>query len=213
LKRQCQFRGEGCLSEFEARSPNQKNCAVCQKSAKKAHNTAKANAVYKANPAKFAKRTRENRWKRKKAAGRPVLRIGALCRCQYRNQRGKRGAGCLVKFARKSSFQKFCEVCRKHADADRAQNYRDVHREELRPMYRAKGKRLRELAATGRDVENIVESAKEKKLVKAIALYLKAEPNAGDGELLEIFTASVRTIRRAKDVAGVPKKLGRPKSL
>ena len=55
----------------------------------------------------------------------PCPRLGATVQCKYRDKHGRRGEGCLRKFNRKSSFQKFCAVCQKRADADRAQEYRD----------------------------------------------------------------------------------------
>jgi len=166
VKLRCQFQGgigleakyrstSPCLGEFEARPQNahrSKYCKVCAPLAKKWLSAQNANARYKAQPNKYAKTTRENRWKRRKAAGRPCPRLGVMVPCKYRDERGRRGKGCLGEFERKSSFQKYCAVCQKHADADRAQKYRDTHHAELLPMYRAKGKRLRDLAALGKQV-------------------------------------------------------------
>src|ERR1017187_3745474 len=142
-----------CLGEFDRKNPREKYCDNCKPVARRWQQLKAALANYNADRKRAAKRALKNRLKRRRTQGRPVrIVLGRLYQCAYRKNR-KRGAGCLGKFRATSSAQRFCAVCRKHADADRAQKYRDDHREELLPMYRQKGKRLRELAAQGKRVE------------------------------------------------------------
>jgi hypothetical protein len=154
-KRRCEFQGgtgleekyrpkSPCLGEFEPNSPNQKNCAVCRPSARRMHNAREASKKYRAAPKKYAKRSRENRWKQRKADGRPCPRLGVSVACKYRDKRGKRGAGCLTRFERRSSFQRFCPVCRTHAEADRAREYREAHPEKEKARGVARWKTVRE---------------------------------------------------------------------
>lgn len=168
MTRVCEFQGgagrpekyrpsQPCLGEFEVRPQNahrSKYCKVCAPFAKKALSAENANARYKAEPEKFAKITRRNRWKRAKAAGRSCRRMGSIQRCQYRDKRGRRGEGCLGKFALKSSFQKFCDSCQKHADADRARASRIKYRAEINRRDRDRAKRQRDLADRMKQVES-----------------------------------------------------------
>jgi hypothetical protein len=157
-KRRCQFQGGAgmeekyrpkspCLNEFEPSSPNQRNCDVCRPFARRAHNAVEANAKYQADPRKYAKRARENRWKQRKIAGRPCRRIGSMRRCEYRDKRGRRGEGCEIKYELRSSAQRYCDPCQLRADADRAQDYRDEHPEKEKARQKARWKTVREQLA------------------------------------------------------------------
>lgn len=168
-KIQCEFRGGAdlhekyrekyrpaspCLGEFDRKNPREKYCDNCKPVARRWQQLQAALANYHADKKKAAKRALKNRLKRRKAQGRPVRILGRLYPCAYRKNR-KRGEGCLGKFIVTSSAHKFCDVCQKHADADRAQKYRDDNHEELLPKYRAKGKTLRDRAAVGRVLEKL----------------------------------------------------------
>jgi hypothetical protein len=143
-----------CLGEFDRKNPREKYCDNCKPVARRWQQLKAALAKYHADEKKAAKRALKNRLKRRKAQGQPVrIVLGRLYACAYRKNR-KRGEGCLGTFRATSSAQKFCAVCQKHADADRAQKYREDHRDKLLPKYRARGKRLRELAAHGKRFED-----------------------------------------------------------
>jgi hypothetical protein len=141
-----------CLGKFERSSPNQKYCKNCRPFARKLQQARAANAAYQANPKKLAKRSRENRWKRKKAAGRPCRRLGSMAPCEYRDERGKRGKGCLRKFKRETSFQKFCVVCQKYANADTARRSRKAHLTEIRRKDKLRRKRQLEMVAQAKSI-------------------------------------------------------------
>jgi hypothetical protein len=223
MKVQCEFQGgrgleekyhppSPCLGEFVRTAPNQKYCMVCQPFAKQARNTLNANAAYKAAPAKHAKRTRENRWKRRKAAGRPVRRIGTSWFCEYRNKDGKRGDRCQVKFIVRGASQRYCDVCQRHADADRAQNYRDTHHDDLLVMYRKKGKTLRQQAKQGK----IIEKVRNLPVIQQmIALYLELHPETpSDSDVRRVFgDVSKSTILRGRTQVGMSRKTGRPRKV
>jgi len=181
MKKRCQFQGGAglaekyrpgtpCQGEFLQRpcnEPRQKYCKACAPFAKKWLSAQNANARYKATPQKFAKITRENRWKRRKTAGRPCARIGVMVGCKYRDRGGKRGKGCLRKFERKSSSQKFCAVCQKHADADRAHAYRDAHPEKEKQRQAARWKTVRHDLAALRELKTGAASATHPKPAKS----------------------------------------------
>lgn len=123
----CQFQGgvgwpekyhptEPCLGEFERTAPNQQYCKVCAPFAKRALWA----AAYKAEPEKFARIDRIKRWKRKKAAGLPIRRLGHLYPCEYRDRDGKRGKGCEGRYKLTSAPRKFCENCSRLRKADRS---------------------------------------------------------------------------------------------
>ena len=156
--KRCEFQGgagleekyrpkSACLGEFEPSSPNQKNCEICRPFARRAHNAIQANAKYRTDPKKYAKRARKNRWRRKKATGRPCRRIGSMQRCEYRDKCGKRGEGCEIKYKLRSSAQRYCDPCQLQADADSAQEYRDTHKSEVARRDRERHKREREALA------------------------------------------------------------------
>jgi hypothetical protein len=159
MRKQCQFRGGAglkekyrpaspCLDEFvvgrSCNWPRQKYCKVCAPFAKRWLSAQNAAARYKAEPRRFAKITRENRWKRRKAAGRPCPRLGLMVPCEYRDERGRRGKGCLGKFERRSSVQKFCAVCQKSANRDIARKSRKAHLAEIKRRDSLRHKRERE---------------------------------------------------------------------
>ncbi len=232
MKKRCQFQGgdgleekyrppSPCLGEFlvlrPCNEPRQKYCRVCAPFAKKWLNARNAAARYKAEPNKYAKVTRENRWKRRKAAGRPCPRLGIMVQCQYHDKQGRRGKGCLGRFERKSSFQKFCAVCQKHADANRAQDYRDRHpdKEKARQALRWKRQRdeiasLRSQAAQGQLLA-VLQKAPES--WGRILLYLLRNPRALNDQVrtntgTDLSTAQMGRLRK---LAGVPGPKGRPR--
>lgn len=217
-KRQCKFQGGiglveryrpeiPCLGEFEPDSPNPRNCKNCRRAAKKWHSAQSATAKYKANPKKSAAIARKYRWNRAKAAGRSILRIGKKARCKYRDNDGNRGRGCLGTFERKSSFQKFCSVCQKHADADRAQTYREVHRNELLPVYREKGKRLRQLARVGNKISALGSMTKASQWA---GIALLVDHSLTNSEVRKLANVSPRQLVRIREFIDVPAPKGRP---
>jgi hypothetical protein len=119
-KRQCQFRGEGCLREFQLSSgqggSNRKYCEVCQKLAAK-----KRSAAHRASedPERLRKRHGDQRRRKAAAAGRPYREMTAMRACQYRDRAGKRGVGCLGEFMPASGIQIYCDNCWKLARNDR----------------------------------------------------------------------------------------------
>lgn len=142
-----------CLGEFQVGPKNAKRakyCKVCAPFAKKALSAENAAAAYKADPKTHAKITLTNRHNRRKAAGRPIRPIGSMQACQYPDKNGKRAEGCKRTFKVRSSAQKFCDPCQLRADADRAQDYRDKHHDELLVIYRNRGADLRKHAAIGK---------------------------------------------------------------
>jgi len=147
ISRECEFKGEGCLGEFKSTSPKQKYCGACQLAARRARQLAHQLAKYAADPKAAAEKAKQNRWKRRKAAGQPCRPIGSMGRCEYRDKRGKRGDGCEIKFKRRSSAQKYCDPCQKHADADRAQAYRDENREKVRARDRKRWENVKDVRA------------------------------------------------------------------
>jgi len=153
--KRCEFQGgagleekyrpkSACLGDFEPNSPNQKNCEICKPFARRAHNAIEANAKYQADPKKYAKRAREHRWKKSRAAGRPCRRIGSTQRCEYRDKRRRRPEGCQIKYKVRSSAQRYCDPCQLRADADRAQDYRDKHPEKEKARQTSRWKTVRE---------------------------------------------------------------------
>jgi hypothetical protein len=122
MKKRCEFQGGAglpekyrpkspCLGEFEPTVKTQKFCKVCQFFAY----AAKDYADYHANRKKLLERDRENRQRRAKAAGRPYRILGNTYPCEYRDQRGKHGEGCLRKFKLNSGRQVHCRVCKRLA--------------------------------------------------------------------------------------------------
>jgi hypothetical protein len=221
--RDCEYKGgidkpetyrpaQPCLGKFHPDSHNQKNCAVCKPFARLAHNAVMAAAKYQADTKKAAEIALTNRHKRRKDAGDPVRPIGRMQPCEYRDKGGKRGEGCEIKYKVRSSAHKYCDPCQLHADADRAQEYRDTHHDELLIQYREKGKKLRDQAKIGKTVKKIVdESGKDAILLQMVALYLKLHPKASaDADVQKIFKVSPQTIRRARKPAGVKREKGRP---
>lgn len=157
-RRRCEFRGGAglkekyrptspCLEEFEPKSPNQKNCEICQPFARRARNASEANAKYQAAPKKFARRAQQYRRKRADAAGRQFRRVGSVQKCGYRDKRGRRGEGCEIKYKLRSSSQKYCDRCQLRADAERARDYRDKHPEKEKARSTARWKTVRERLA------------------------------------------------------------------
>jgi hypothetical protein len=138
-----------CLGEFDVSRPNnaewQRYCAVCAPFAKKWVSAQNANARYKGEPEKYAKITRENRWKRRKASGGPCRHIGSMQPCEYRDKRRKRGQGCEIRYKLRSSAQRYCDPCQLRADADRAQDYRDKYPEKEKARQLTRSKTTREL--------------------------------------------------------------------
>jgi hypothetical protein len=157
VKKRCEYQGgrgredqyrppKPCLDEFEVGPKNGKRakyCKVCAPFAKKALSAERANVRYKANKKEFAKIARENRWKRAKAAGRKIRRLGRIYPCEYRKD-GERGEGCLGEFKATSSAQKYCGVCQKHADADRSAVWREEHPEDVKARGVARWKTITE---------------------------------------------------------------------
>jgi hypothetical protein len=195
-----------CLVEFEPSSPNAKYCENCAPFAKKWLSAQNANARYRAEPEKYAKITRENRWKRKKAVGRACRRIGSMQRCEYRDKRGRRGVGCEIKYKLRSSAQRYCDPCQLHADADRAQEHRDTHHDELLLIYRARGKTLRNGAGLGKLLLAII---KMKEPAGRAALNLLRNPKASRADLLKAAgeKLSPATLTRIRDIGRRAKKL------
>jgi hypothetical protein len=140
--RRCEYQKvEGCLVEFLPASPNQKYCKVCKAEAKRALSRQHAADRYRDNPKKYAKITRENRWKRAKASGRPVRRLTQMRRCQHK------GKGCLATFKPTSSGQKYCTVCQKLVDAARSQKYRERHKDKIKKKSQKRWREIREALA------------------------------------------------------------------
>jgi hypothetical protein len=226
MNKRCQFQGGAgleekyrpaspCLGDFlvgrSCNEPRQKYCEVCAPFAKKWLSAQNANASYKRDPERLAKITRENRWKRRKAAGRPCPRLGIMVRCKYRDKQGRRGKGCLGKFERKSSSQKFCAVCHKHANADIARNSRRAHLAEIRRRDSDRYKREREAIARGKILAEVRKP--ESIIQEMIAIYLRLHPEAtSNNDVREIFgPVSKSTIRRSRKLAQIDPPKGRPR--
>jgi hypothetical protein len=159
-----------CLVEFERANPREVYCDNCKPVARKWQQLQAQSSRYDANPKKYRRRARVNRGKRAKSAGRKIRRIGRGYKCEYRDKHGRRGKDCLGTYKLDGSFQRFCEVCQKHADADRAQKYRDDHHDELLPKYRAKGKLLRDRASVGKILEKLKDMPSSWKLIVPLLL-------------------------------------------
>jgi hypothetical protein len=115
-----------CLGEFKP-TKNQIYCEVCRP-------FAYAASMYeycRANRKKLRKMDRENREKRAHAAGRLCpRRLGHRYPCEYLDERGKRGRGCLRAYKLKSGKQKYCEVCQ-NLSANALRRKRAVHKEPV----------------------------------------------------------------------------------
>jgi|ERR1700722_5788330 len=136
-----------CFGEFDRKNPREKYCDNCKPVARRWQQLKSALTNYHADRKKAAKRALKSRLKRRKADGRPVrVVLGHLYPCAYRKGR-KRGEGCLGKFKATSSAQKFCAVCRKHADAEIARKSRKAHTLDIRLRDRLRSKARRDALA------------------------------------------------------------------
>jgi len=92
-------------------------------------------AAYKAEPEKFARMARMNSWKRKKAAGLPIRRLGHIYPCEYRDRDGERGKGCKGRYKLTNPRRKFCENCSLLRKTNRSrERYRNITKAALREI-------------------------------------------------------------------------------
>lgn len=145
----CQFQGDGCLRQFEPKSPNQKNCDVCQKPAKRARNLAHALAAYRADPEKYRKRRRQQRAKDPEAARTAARLYHAANRerinATERAQRLRNGK----KYAAKQRARYAANPEKQRAIAKRS---REKHKPEILRRDRERAKRQRELVAKAQKI-------------------------------------------------------------
>jgi hypothetical protein len=158
MKKRCEFLGGvgleeqfrppvPCLGEFELSShptggQNRIYCDVCRPFAHRAHEL----AHYHANRKKIAKKNRTKRRKRAEAAGRVYRPLTGMRSCQYRDEHGKRGEGCLLKFKPKNGRQIYCGVCKKLALADAGKKWREDHAAEIHQVASSRWAALRAAA-------------------------------------------------------------------
>jgi hypothetical protein len=192
-----------CLVDFEPNSPNAKYCEKCRPFAKKWLSAQNANARYKAEPEKYAKITRENRWKRKKAAGRSVRRIGSMQRCEYPDQHEKRGEGCEINYKLESSGQKYCQNCQKLATRDTAKRSRKNHLADIHLRDNLRHKHEREQLAKIKTGELVEVDANAVLVPRSDAELIAKGKKSVDA--LKLATARSAEIRDAKQ----RKKFGR----
>jgi hypothetical protein len=179
IVRDCKFQGgvghdpkyrpeQSCLRKFNPTSHNQKNCDVCKRFARLAHNAEIAAANYRANTLMAAKKALENRHKRLKKTGKAIVRLGVMVRCEYRTKARKRGKDCLGTFKRTRPLQKFCENCRRLADAQIAKDSRERHHLEIKARNRDRAKKMRKLAHEAVDLREKL-AAVEAELERTVA--------------------------------------------
>lgn len=148
---ECKYKSDICHGTFVPKSPRHFYCDACAPIAKKELSREHAAERYREDPLRGAATAKTNRWKRKTAAGEPVLPIGGMAKCKYRDEHGKRGKGCLGTFARKSSSESYCDNCKKLQRALIASKSRRKNIENVRTRDRRRResvlKDLKELAA------------------------------------------------------------------
>jgi hypothetical protein len=204
-ERPCEFKGDGCLGEFEPKSPNQKNCKVCQADAKRARNLATALAAYAANPEFFRAKARAQRAKDPAAtkAKKNAYRTANKDRLNA-NERARRALD-REKYAAKQRAKYAADPVKYRALGKRS---REKHKAEILPRDRARAKLQRELAKEAMIIRGL--SSKPASWQKIVPmLLLHREMSNAEVQKLAGTDLSKETMRRLRDHCGVPGPKGR----
>jgi hypothetical protein len=126
-----------CLGEFVA-TTCKKYCDNCQEFAYAADNL----GYRQRNRKKLANKSRREAKARAKAAGRPHFRLGAMVRCQFRDDQGNR---CRRKFKRKAWNHIHCEICKPLVKARNHRNSAEKHAAKITEKASEKWQEMKKL--------------------------------------------------------------------